>query len=263
MLADSLSITLHAQSLILPDDSVLTASYEATTTAALDASSGELTFCVEVMPGDYEVLATPPASLPCSLYAEHRLIAAPEGEHASGALLELPRAAYLKGTLQTADGMPLGGAAIEAQALGRDTVLDLPPSDRSVTRYNRSRQDTSMNDGTFRVPVDLGSYDVVVKPPTGSGFSWQVRYDVNIGASDVEFATLIDMVSPVTVGGRLRYDDSDETAILEDAEVTAFAIVADETGPPGSERALAIGKTTADADGKFMLLLPPSIHQRW
>ena len=258
MLIDTLPITLHGQSLILPEASPLTATYEATTTATLDPSTGELAFCVEVMPGAYDVLATPPSSMPCSLYAEHRLIAAPEGEHASGALLELPPAASLRATLQTTDGAPLAGASVEAVALGRHTGVDLPEDDATITRYNRSRQTASMDDGMFTVPVDLGSYDVVVKPPTGSGFSWQVHYDVNIGARGREFRTVIDMVSPVAVSGRLRYSDSDATTGLENAEVAAFAIIDDESGDPGTERALPLGKATADADGRFTLLLPPA-----
>jgi len=154
-------------------------------------------------------------------------------------------------------------ASVEAIALGRSSAFELSAGDASSTRYNRSRQTASMDDGTFRLPVDLGSYDVVVKPPAGSGFSWQVRYDVNIGAQrGVEFGTIIDMVSPVTVTGLLRYADSADSNGLENAEVTAFAIVEDES-PAAAERALPLGSATADADGRFTLLLPPSIHQGW
>lgn len=252
---ESLPITLHARSLNLPDGSQLRATYEATTTATLDSATGELRFCVEVMPGEYDLLATPASTIPCAIFAERRFIEAPDGEHASGALLRLPLAAHLRGTLQTADQTPMRGATIDAVALGRE----LDESD-SVTRYNRSRQTTSAQNGTFEMAVDLGSYDVVVKPPAGSGFPWQVRHDVDIAARAVPFATIIDMLSPVAVDGRLRYLDG--SGRFEGAEVVAFAIVAD-ARVPGAERALPIGKATADRDGRFRLLLPPSIHKGW
>jgi hypothetical protein len=205
------------------------------------------------------VVASAAGSVPCAVFAEHRLISAPQGENASGPLLELPSAAYLKGKVQTMDLSPLSHAAVDAVALGRSGGILLQESDRSVTRYNRSSQSTTASDGEFSLPVDLGTYDVVIKPPSGTGFSWQVRHDVSIGRRDTEFLTVIDMLSPVTLSGTLVYDAPNTS--LEGAEIAAFAIIDDEIDD--NERAIPIGRATAGRGGEFMLLLPPSIHEGW
>jgi hypothetical protein len=225
---------------------------------------------VQVMPGEYDVLVTPPPStLPapqqCALFAERRLIQAPpDGVAASGALLALPSATFLSGTLQTTELAPVKGAAVEAIALGRSDSIELPPDDPSVTLYNRSAQTTTSDVGAFQLPVDVGSYDVVIRPPAESGFPWQVRHDVDIGAlHGAEFATIIDMLSPIALNGTLVYARGANTATqasLDAASVEAYAVITDSAN---TERAILIGKATADKSGRFMLLFPPSTHMGW
>lgn len=257
---ESLPIDLRSTDVRLEGDTAVRADFVATTSAAVDL--GEARFCVEVFQGAYEVVITPPSGLACALFAETRIIEAPDGVAATGALLELPSSAYLSGSLQTGDGTPIGGATIEVQALGRDEGIELAEDDLSVTRYNRSKQTTSDEAGDFRVPVDVGSYDVLVKPPAGSGYPWRVLYDVAIGAREIDFASVIEVGSPVRIEGDLAYTDesSAATATLEGAEVKAFAVVED---PFDTERAVPIGKTVADGDGKFTLLLSASTRSGW
>jgi hypothetical protein len=255
---ESLPITLHSRQLLDDEGEPLSATFEATTMATRDEASGELRFCVQVMPGEYDVLATPGASVPCAQFAEHFPISAPEGQDASGPLLQLPAPAYLKGTVQKVNGSPLSQAVVDAVALGRNEGLMLEASDRSVTRYNRSQQTTTSSQGEFELLVDLGSYDVLFKPPLGSGFSWQVHHDVAIGKRDEEFPNVIPMNSPVVLNGTLAYRRANPS--FEGAEVAAFAIIEDEFD---TERAIPIGRAIADADGDFMLLLPASLQKGW
>lgn len=259
-----------SSSALLMDDSPFIAAFEAETTAQLDASTGLLTFCVQLMEGNYDVVVTPPTNLPCGVYAQHRLIEAPpNGVAASGALLRLLDSAVLQGTLQTTDRTPLADIAIEAVALGRPG--EIPRKDEDATqllRYNRSRQATTASDGKFTVPVDLGSYDVLVKPPASSGFAWQVRHDVGVG-SERRFSSIVYMPSPVMLTGRLAYmggGDPDELPSLAGAEVLAFAVVGDKPafgGDVARERAVPIGKAVAEPDGSFILLLPQTIKPDW
>ena len=255
-----------------------TASFEAQTTAQLDAQTDLLTFCVQLMEGHYDVVVTPPTNLSCGVYAENRLIKAPEGSMAaSGAQLLLPKSAVLQGTLQTTDRTPLADVTVEAVALGRAGVVerqgdsvaaaeqDPKQTNPLLVSYNRSRQVTSASDGKFNVPVDLGSYDVLVKPPASSGFAWQVRHDVGVG-SDRTFSSIVYMPSPVMLSGRLAYMGSGEGPSLAGAEVLAFAVIGDKSVPGGdvaSERAVQIGKAMAGPDGSFILLLPQTIKPDW
>ena len=246
---DSLAISLHADDL-LPDDAVLAAAFEASTTATYNAENRSLDFCVQVIPGQhYEVLATPPSTMPCALLNKEHTVAAPPGEMSPGSVsFDLPDAAYLSGTLRTMDSTPLRGAAIDAIALAS-----------GADRYNRSRPASTDVDGSFKLQIDLGTYDVIIKPAPGSGLPWQVRHNVVIGKAD-DFATAIDMHLPVAVEGSLVYRGaSTADPSLKDAVVAAYAIIVD----GGSDRAVPIGSTTADQNGRFTLLLPPSIQSGW
>jgi hypothetical protein len=263
-----LPITLHAQTLSFEKETKLSASFDTTTSANYDSASKSLRFCVEVMPGEYDVLATPPASMRCALFAERREIQAPPDTTANmGELLTLPEAAYLTGTLQAMGPSPLSGASVEAIALGQSDVIPLPGDDLSVTRYNRSSQTTSSADGSFKLPVDLGAYDVVIKPPIDSGFPWQVNNDIKVGlgARKMPLNKTIDMPSPVVVTGTLRYPgaNADAQATLQGAEIDAYAIIPIAGDDTGATRAVTIGKTAADDQGKFMLLLPPKTQRDW
>ncbi len=117
---DSLAISMHTADL-LPEDSVLAAAFEASTTATYNGATQSLDFCVQVIPGQsYDVLATPASSVPCSLLSDKmRTVAAPAGEGSLNPVgLTLPEAAYLSATLRTMDNTPLRNVSIDAIALG-------------------------------------------------------------------------------------------------------------------------------------------------
>jgi hypothetical protein len=258
-----LPVYLHSKN-ILADKGAFSASFDAQTMAQFDHDTGEFTFCVQLMEGDYDVVVTPPTSVPCAVYAQQATIDAPDGMAARGMRLELPNASALRGTLETLDEMPLAGATVDAVALGR--VVPVVDNPAVTTRYNRSRQTTTAESGTFEVPVDFGGYDLVIKPPANSGYSWQVRHDVVVGAVG-EFSDRMEVASPVMLNGRLDYAKVDP-AKLAGAEVLAYALI-DEKPPEGgdvavvSQRAVPIGKATADVEGVFMLLLPQAITSEW
>src|SRR5262249_29473279 len=110
------------------------------TNASFDEDTDRFRFCVDVMPGDYSVVVTPPSGLPCKLFAEQRLIQAPDDEKATAALLQLANAATLEGTLMTFDSVPIPSAVIDLQSRGRSGTILLDEADASLTSYGRSRQ---------------------------------------------------------------------------------------------------------------------------
>jgi hypothetical protein len=261
----SLPISLRSTALLF-DDPSLQGSLAATTVASYDADSRTLRFCVELFSGDYEIVVTPPSSMACAIFAEHIAVVPPAGmpEAATGILLSLPDTSYLNGTLQTTSLAALGGASIEALALGVSEGIELDVGDASVTRYNRSRQGTTDTGGKFSLPLDVGAYDVVFKPGADSGFGWLVNTDVKLARRGFAFDNRLELESPVLVQGLLRYPggDGDEQSMLKGAEVRAFTVLPEGSTLSGP-RAVQVGKATADADGRFMLLITPSMPTGW
>lgn len=255
----SLPVTLRSSAISFGEiDSPFAASYSATTDAHFDSESGQFRFCVDLLPGEYEVVVSPPESARCSVFAERRLIRAPDGVAATGSLLKLPSAVQLTGELRTSNLTPLRAVTVAAIALGRSDVIVHDQPDPSLTQFNRSRETTSDDDGAFALLLDPGSYDIVVRPPEGSGFPWQVQHDVTFNRGP--FDTVFDMRAPVSVEGSLAYEGTTDPTVqasLEGAAVRAFVVIDD---PFDTDRGIAVGRATADAAGEFTLLLPPMLR---
>jgi hypothetical protein len=260
---ESLPVVFRSSALFTEDgETPLPASFAVTTSASQNGTGEKLLFSTELFPGTYEVVVTPTAETDCGVYAREMTIAAPAPdalplEH----LFKVPGTTYIKGVLQTVGDEPIPGATVHAQALGRDGISENPTK---VTRFNRTSQATTDEKGAFRMPVDLGSYDVIAKPPSGSGYAWRIMQDVDIGSRNREFFRRIDIESPVPLSGSLRFADSkyaDTTpADLAGATIRAFVIVddvADDTRP------IYIGRTTADDEGNFTVLLSPEVDSGW
>lgn len=270
-----LQMSLKSSSLIFGGGSTgsskVTGHFEISSAATWDADAGEYNFCMRVLPGDYTVVVTPPANVSCEIFAEHRLVSSPDSSpslaiadqvaQGTGDLLALRTPATLSARIQTPDNIPMANASIDLNALGKSTIM-LAEDDRTVPLYNRSRQLTSAIDGTFSSPVDLGTYDVIVKPPANSNYAWRVLYGVEIGSRTAQFSNLITLSEPVVVSGALRYvggSDRDQKS-LASADVHAYTIV--DQGMP-TERTLELTRATADANGNVTLLLPPSLQRSW
>lgn len=257
----SLPVSLRSVELLLDDEqTALEGSFNITASAALDPESGQSTFSVVVMPGEYEVVVTPPLNGACGLFARRIAIQAPEGGGDPEVYpIQIPGMAVIEGDLLTRNGEAVLGATIQAQTLSRDGIDQ--SEEPSVTRYNRSAQTTTDAEGAFRLPLDLGSYDLIAKPPEGTGFAWQVLKDVDIGSRDQSFRRSLELAAPVPVEGSIRIATADDGAGAvtgpAGAEIRAFTIIDDIAD---GKRSIAIGRATADADGNFTLLLSPALY---
>jgi hypothetical protein len=169
--------------------------------------------------------------------------------------------ATLSGKVVTPDGTPMANASVDLVALGIAGVT-LAVDDPTVPLYNRSRQGTSAVDGTFKIQPDVGSYDVVVKPPSQSNFAWRIIYDVDVASRTAAFATVVELTAPVAVSGTLHYTDGtqSEQRTLASADVHAYTIVNE--GQPNA-RSVEIARTQADDNGKIMLLMSPDLQKSW
>jgi hypothetical protein len=238
-------------------------SYEASTKAIFYQESAKFEFTIsDVFPGKYQMIIAPPTASECGIFAKALTVQSVLSDQAPQAVtLQFPNSAYIKGVLQTPEGQPVVGAGIFANALRREGI-DL--SDQpGLTAYNRSKQTTTDTEGKFQIPVDIGSYDLIVKPPAGSGYAWQIFHDVNIG-TPATFDRVIEMVIPMSVTGKLEYDSSDSKIIrsasaLQGAEVRAYAVFKDKTL---TTRAIEIATATADEISSFTLLISGELYDK-
>ena len=244
--------------------SPVTGKFETETSATWDPDLGTLSFCARVPPGDYTVLVTPMANLSCEVFAERRLLTpqssvdADLDEQQAPDELQLHRPAMLSGRVYTPDRMPMANATVNLVALHRSFALS--EDNRSVLSFNRSRQATTTPDGMFSVPVDLGSYDVIVKPPAQSNYAWRVLYDIDVGKRMATFSTEVMLSAPVVITGKLRYEagNARDQSSLASADVHAYTLV--DEGKP-SERSVEVARGQADASGNVTLLMPPQLQR--
>jgi hypothetical protein len=216
-------------------------------------------FCTRVVPGEYVVLVTPPANVTCEIFAQRRQILAPTDDEPT--LLDLRAPTKLNGKIVDNDMAPMANATIDAIALGIDSTDLLAENDPTVPNYNRSRQTSSDSNGSFALYVDVGVYDLIVKPPMQSGYGWQIRPGLSVGGARREdFATRVELSPPSLVEGSLHYPDAKEQASLAGADVHAYTV--EDEGTPNA-RGVEIGHTQADEDGNVMLLISPVPRTSW
>jgi hypothetical protein len=236
----------------------ITASYSVSTSATRK-NSMQQDFCTRLIPGEYVVLATPPANVTCEIFAQKRQILAATEEQPDVLSLRVP--SKLNGKIVDINMAPMANATIDAIALGIDTTNMLADDDPTVPIYNRSRQTSSDANGSFGLYVDVGVYDLIVKPPMQSGFGWQIRPGLNVGGARREdFSTRVELAAPALVEGSLRYADNNNQRSLGGADVHAYT-VADENMP--NARGVEIGHTQADEQGNVMLLISPERQPSW
>lgn len=226
--------------------------YQTTATTDMDGA-----FEVRLLPGTYDVVATPidvTGDLGV-LRQEVRIdpAAAPgTGDIVlMGQLFQLPSRVLFGGTVQTNDGRGMINARVRAQSLGRDLdgALD------GAAFFARSTDTLSDPNGLFVLRLDVGVYDIVVEPPVGTNFPWSVVLDQPIGSSGGEPvpAPPLELQNPVPISGIASF--AGEGGAVAEGEVRAYAVIETESG----FRALQIGRTTTDAEGRYTLLLPPSL----
>jgi hypothetical protein len=254
---DSLLVSLRSSALALNSlPQGISASFSVSTNAGeVDESRS---FCTRLVPGEYVVLVTPPAAVNCEIFAEKRQIVASSEEPD---LLELRVPGKLNGKIFDSEMLPIANATIDAIALGIDTTMMLAENDLTVPIYNRSRQTSSGANGAFAFYVDVGVYDLIVKPPAQSGFAWQIQPGLNVGGSRSEdFTTRVELSAPALIEGTLRYTDDRGRGSLAGADVHAYTVEGEKTP---NTRGVEIGHTQADENGGVVLFVSPEPQPPW
>jgi hypothetical protein len=203
-------------------------------------------FVGHVLPGDYAVEVVSGDEDVGVLVSALEVLPNPSGM-LLGQLFTLPQRSVLGGTVQLADGEPVSGSRIRATALG----LELAGDPMAAARLNRSAMGLSGAMGEFRLPLDVGVYDVVVEMPAESGYAWHVEHDFGVGGSSAPLRRVMSVRAPYRMAGRAHFA---EGTALAGARVRLFALHS------GTRRPIEIGAAECDAEGGFVALLPPALE---
>lgn len=211
-------------------------------------------YTVDLLPGIYEIFATPTSEVPSSqLLATNtetlRVETQPPGVEQGGFAVPVARAARYRGQINSYDGRPLPNVSVTARALAYAGVVG------ELGRYNRSVTAITDRRGRFELALDQGYFDLVIEPPADSGFAWSGSLNRIFDLRETGGALRpISASSPVYVAGQVQQAGSKRA--LAGARIEAYALV---SSLSGGQRAVRIGQTSSDAEGNYRLALPATI----
>ena len=171
----------------------------------------------------------------------------------AGKKLEITRSPVLNGHCRLADGRAMADAEVEAHA-SSSLLAALPLTERERRRWPRTVSTRTDALGDFVLPVDPGTFDVVVRPREGSRFPWLVSPEVIVVAKKTEAMPLDPLQLVVPVPRHLPitlHDDSDNPLINALVRVYVGHVVS------GGTVAIEIGRVRTGLSGEFDLFLDP------
>ncbi len=211
-------------------------------------------FSVELLPGDYRVFLSPTRDGEnvnrATTQSATAVIETQAGDTPQqGQVYVLDTGSRYSGAVRSPHGVPLGDVLVRAVALG--VAGDLG----EVASYNRSSETVTTDNGSFKLAVDAGFYDLVARPAVASGFPWVYMPNQRVNVQDETLdITGFSLATPVLIAGSVTSEGTPEAH----ATVDAFAMVQGD----GGRRAVHIGETTTDAMGRYSLLLPPGVDSK-
>lgn len=266
------TITLSAKSIDGIDQGVFT-SFVRTVEVGEDGI-----FEVDLLPGTYRVVAVPKSPTDgsgerTSAVSETEWTIASEPKTQAGKLVQLEPIVKVTGTAYVPQGEPALGAFVAAVPSPRGVQLDLlRQAVEGTTPYTPSAESGIVaEDGSFTVRADPGDFDVSLRPPASSGFSWFVtHFPVRRQMNEPANLGVLVMPYPVPYTGRVsvvekkKGSESGSVVGLSQALIRAY-IYLDEHGsyiddPTKAASVLQIGETRADRDGLFELLIPANLN---
>jgi len=224
--------------------------------SASTAPNGQ--FSVSLLPGEYDIFARPSGASEAgqevrTVLLEGVLVQSPgAGAAQGGQQIELKPAVPYAGRVVAPDRRAGPNVTVRAEAL--DVRTD-PGAIRDVARYARSIETITDERGNFAIGVDYGYYDLSLRPSSDTGFAWSYITNREVTEREADGAGLGPLVlqSPVLYGGTLV---SMRGNPVQNATVDAYAVI---MSIDGTSRAVQVGSTSSDDQGRFELLLPPTL----
>lgn len=196
----------------------------------------------------YELAIVPAAEGDSGVLVQHTTIAQPPPSGVvMGQEFALPLRAALGGRVLAPDARPVANVTLEA----RPRTSLSAASGSLAEQLARSTNAATDADGAYRMLVDPGTYDVLVRAPVDSGFPWAILRGLEVRAATA--TQDITLPAPVPVGGFVR--DAAGAAVAG-ATVNVYSLEQEPDAPP---RTWLVGSARSAADGGYRLLAPSSL----
>ncbi len=211
---------------------------------------GPSPFTLAVMPGTYRVVVVPADADRAGVLVDESVVIDPRsaGTVIAGGEYSLPVRARLLGGVFTPGGDPIPLAGLRARRVPAPSSL----SAGDVQRFGRSSEAVADAYGEFSLPLDVGTFDLVVRAGEGTGYAWHVVSDVVVADHQGDTPMDVSIAPPIPASGVVRAADG---APLASALVRAYVLL----GSGDALRAVPVGEATTASDGSYELLLPGGI----
>ncbi|MDH3623846.1 MAG: carboxypeptidase-like regulatory domain-containing protein [Myxococcales bacterium] len=203
----------------------------------------EGSFSLELLPGRYNVIVTPPedsenawAPVSAEAFVVDELITELED-------LVLPSQIALFGSCKTFNEDPASGVTILARARG------------NVGDLQRSQETVSSQSGTFRMNVDAGRYDMLIKVADVTGFPWLIEPELVMSREGGDMMRDYTLPPPIVVRGTVQAASG---AFVGGAPIRAYIFEDDD----GETRPIQVAETISADDGSYRLLISPALDGR-
>lgn len=203
-----------------------------------------------LIPGDYDVVVTPPASgYTTSVQRGFRVRS--DTERQSGQVFTVRPRIPVEGRALSPNGAPVAEAHLTAIPF-HDAYLAHPclnDQDQRLLAPRATPSETTTNpDGSYHVDVDPGLYRLLVEPAERSGFPATLGPPVCVSAAINHYDVALD--APVEVRGTVR----DATGELAPRATVEAVVRIREAGARGV--VVRVGRATSTAEGAWTLRLP-------
>ena len=206
-------------------------------------------YSVSLPPGKYKAIITPAIDSGfAKTIADLSLTEGPQTQ--DGKKLTVSKPPLLKGVCKLTDGRPVADAEVEAHA-SSSLLVALPLTERDRARWPRTVITRTSVQGEFVLPVDPGTYDVVVRPAPGTRFPWLVRPQVVVASGSAPLDPLLLEV-PVPRHLPITLNDYGDNPI-----VNGLVRVYVGHATSGGSVALEIARVRTGPGGEFDLYVDP------
>jgi hypothetical protein len=208
-------------------------------------------FSVELLPGAYQVVVTPPASEQNTWGVRlTQALVTEAGSPPDDALYSVPTQIAFSGAVLALGVEPAAGVSVLAKP--RVNVSDSPVLEQTDLARSPSPPPTTNRQGKFRTHLDAGRFDVSVRPDFQTGFPWIVEPDLDFSEVQSPQTRSYSLPAPIVARGMITASDG---SAVSGAQVRAYRFV----GEGDERRAVQIAETDSDENGNYRLLIAPAL----